>query len=107
MKQKITNKLITYQIEGKVWKVDGPAGWYFLSMEKSLSRHIRKEFFNSEEGWGRLKATLSLRKSNWNSAIWFDTKLECYLVPIKKEIRKIEGITDGTLIRLQVHLTLD
>ncbi len=107
MRSKKTDKLNTYLTEGTVWKVDGPAGWYFLSMEKTLSQLIRTQFSSDEEGWGRLKATLSLPKSSWNSAIWFDTKLECYLIPIKKEIRAIEGITDGTYIQLQFQIASD
>ncbi|MDD4087237.1 MAG: DUF1905 domain-containing protein, partial [Bacteroidales bacterium] len=41
-----------------------------------------------EEGWGRLKATAEIGKSVWKTAIWFDTKHQTYILPLKAEIRK-------------------
>ena len=35
------------------------------------------------EGWGRLKATAKIGNSEWATAIWFDTKINTYLLPLK------------------------
>ena len=45
-----------------------------------------------EEGWGRLKATAKIGNSQWETAIWFDTKRKTYLLPLKADIRKKENI---------------
>jgi hypothetical protein len=41
---------------------------------------------------GRLKATAQIGDSIWKTAIWFDTKLNTYLLPLKAAIRKKELI---------------
>jgi hypothetical protein len=81
-----------YKFKSKVWKYKGAAGWYFVSLPKALSKKIRTQHGLSEEGWGRLKTAAQLGTSQWTTAIWFDTKSNCYLLPIKALVRKKEKI---------------
>jgi len=60
----------------------------FISLPISVSTEIRANLKWQEEGWGRLKVSAKIGNSEWNTAIWFDTKKETYLLPIKAEIRK-------------------
>lgn len=98
MKEIITE----YVFSAKVWKYEGPNGWYFVSVPGEHSKEIRKYHFESEEGWGRLKSIITISESTWKSSIWFDTKHNCYLVPIKADIRRKHGITDGSNIELRI-----
>lgn len=87
----------------KVWKYRGHAGWYFVTLPKALSKKIRVKHGLSEEGWGRLKANVTVGKSKWNSAIWFDTKAQGYLLPLKSLIRKKEKIEIGARVKVKLH----
>ena len=100
-------KKTEYFFQGKVWKHSGPSSWYFVTFPKEISQKIRQDHGKDEEGWGRLKAKLSIGKSVWDSAIWFDTKHDSYIVPIKIKIRKAEGISDGSTIKLNVEFERD
>lgn len=53
-----------------------------------MSKEIRENFRNQEEGWGRLKASAEIDGVKWETAIWYDSKKTTYLLPIKSEIRK-------------------
>jgi hypothetical protein len=57
-----------------------------------MANEIRKNLKFLEEGWGRLKATAKIGNSEWETAIWFDTKHDTYILPLKAEIRKKEKI---------------
>ena len=35
-----------------------------------------------------MKATATIKEIKWDTAIWFDTKMNTYLLPVKSEIRK-------------------
>jgi hypothetical protein len=83
---------IRYGFTEKVWKYDGPAGWHFVSLPGETSTEIRQMLKGQEEGWGRLKATAKVGDSEWKTAIWFDTKSNTYLLPVKAEVRKKEQI---------------
>lgn len=93
-----------YNFKGKVWKYEGAAGWYFVTLPQSLSRAIRKSHGLSEEGWGRLKANASIKDCNWQTAIWFDSKAKSHLLPIKASVRKVVKISIGSSISVTLHL---
>lgn len=80
---------IKYEFSSTVWKHPSPGGWFFISLPKQISEEIRNHFKWQEEGWGRLKVEAQIGNYKWDTAIWFDTKLETYLLPIKAEIRSI------------------
>lgn len=86
---------IKYVFTSKVWKYAAPAGWHFVSLPKELAMEIRENLKWQEQGWGRLKAVAKIGNSEWETAIWFDTKMKTYLLPIKSEIRIKEKIVNG------------
>ncbi len=84
-----------YEFSAKVYRYSASAdmvGWTFVSLPKELSTEIRDNFKHLEEGWGRMKITAQIGNSEWQTAIWFDTKQDIYLLPLKAAIRKKEDI---------------
>lgn len=65
---------------------------------------IRQHLQWQEEGWGRMKAIANLDGHAWETAIWFDTKLNTYLLPIKGLIRKQAGIRAGDTISISISI---
>ena len=90
---------IKYEFSSPMWKYASPGGWFFISVPKLISEEIRKHFKWQEEGWGRLKVRSQIENCKWDTAIWFDTKLETHLLPIKAEIR--------TKLKLEINKNLD
>ncbi len=95
---------IKYSFSEKVWQHSGLGGWYFVSLPENMSKEIREMLRPEEEGWGRLKATVQTGKSEWKTAIWFDSKKNTYLLGLKAEIRKDENIDTGKIITVTVLL---
>lgn len=56
----------------------------FCFLPFDFSKEIRENLQSEEEGWGRLKATAKIGITEWKTAIWYDTKLKTYLLPIKR-----------------------
>jgi len=83
---------LQYQFSGKVWRYAGAGGWHFISLPEPLSVEIRNLLKAEEEGWGRLPATARIGETTWFTAIWFDSKSQTYLLPVKADIRKKEKI---------------
>jgi hypothetical protein len=95
---------IKYHFLEKVWQHASPGGWYFVSLPESISREIREALKQEEEGWGRLKTTAEIGASQWKTAIWFDTRMNTYLLPIKADIRRKEEIDSGKLAEITLWL---
>ena len=89
------NEGIKYEFLAKPYQYLSPedmCGWTFVSLPKKLSSEIRESFKFLEEGWGRMKITAQIGNNQWKTSIWFDTKQDRYLLPLKSEIRKKENI---------------
>ena len=93
-----------YSFKAKMWKYDGSAGRYFVTLPKQLSVKIRKKHGLSEEGWGRLKTIAKIGNTEWKTAIWFDTKAKSYLLPVKAGVRKSEGLNADVLVSVILRL---
>lgn len=95
---------IRYTFSSMVWKHASTGGWFFVSLPIAMSVEIRQQLKWQEEGWGRIKASAIIARSQWSTALWFDTKHQTYLLPIKAEIRKKESIEKDQPIRVQVYI---
>ena len=94
----------SYTFKGKLWKYKAPSAWHFVTLPLSLSTKIRKNHSDSEEGWGRLKALATTGSSSWKTAIWYDTKIKSYLLPIKSPIRKKELLKTGRTLSVKLEI---
>jgi hypothetical protein len=57
-----------------------------------------------EEGWGRLKIKAEVKDLLWDTTIWFDTKQQKYLLPIKAEIRKKGKLEEKDLVMFRIFI---
>lgn len=98
------SKGIQYEFSAAIWQYAGPGGWHFVSLPQVLAKEIRDTLKSEEEGWGRLKAVAAIGNSEWKTAIWFDTKLNTYLLPLKADVRKKEGLTLDSNINITLWI---
>lgn len=101
------NKGIEYSFTAKMWNYSsnvGTCGWYIACLPKEMSKEIRENLKFLEEGWGRLKMTAKIGNTQWETAIWFDTKLQTYLLPLKAEIRKKEKIETDKELEIKIWI---
>lgn len=97
-------KKIPFRFTSTLWKHGSTGGWYFLTVSSDVSDEIRSLFQSEEEGWGRLKVKALIGTTEWDTAIWFDTKLGCYLLPVKSQIRKSEHLAEGGNISAEIWI---
>jgi len=86
--------LLKYEFTGKanLYQEGDVGSWHFVFFPKDLAKEIRGNHKWQEEGWGRMKATVRVGTTEWRTSVWFDTKNDTYLLPVKKEIRRKENI---------------
>ena len=95
---------IKYTFSTAMWKYDSPGGWYFTSLPKTMSKEIRENLQWQEEGWGRMKAIAGIGELVWKTAIWFDTKMDTYILPIKSEIRNKSNLKINQEIEINIWI---
>ena len=98
------NSKIKYEFSEPVWHHPSTGGWHFVSLPKNIAAEIRQNLKSEEEGWGKLKAKARIGTSEWQTAMWFDTKMDTYLLPLKVAIRKKENIEIGMILNVLIIL---
>jgi len=93
----MTDLDITFTAE--LWIYQGKGGWFFVTLPKDESEQIK--FLNSHRrsGWGSVRVTAKIGRSEWKTSIFPDSKAGAYLLPAKSDIRKKEKITAGDKVR--------
>ncbi|RJR14162.1 DUF1905 domain-containing protein [Candidatus Parcubacteria bacterium] len=92
-----------FAIHGKVWKYEGPAGWYFVYVDKKISEKLREEKSAKRVAWGYIQIRAKVGKTSWDTTV-FPTKEGPYLLAIKASVRKKEGIDEGDTVRVACTL---
>lgn len=95
---------IKYDFSAVVWKYGTEGGWYFVSLPKDIAKEIRENLKWQEEGWGRMKAIAQIKDFKWETAIWFDTKLATYILPLKAEVRKKNSVEINQELSLTIFI---
>ena len=88
----------TYKIKSEVWLYPGMVGWHFMSVPKKQSEDIKKRFGAKAKGWGSLPVAVKIGKTSWTTSIFPDKKSGTYLLPLKAQVRKKEGIRQGDMV---------
>ena len=74
-----------FTIKGKVWRYPGPAGWYFVNMNRQDSARIRKMPRVKTVAWGYVRAEAAVGKTVWNTTL-FPAKGGIYMIAIKAAV---------------------
>ncbi len=87
-----------YTFKSEVWLYPGLGGWHFVNVPKKISAQIKK--LGKHYGAGFVKAKVTVGKSTWSTALFPHKESECYLISIKKSIRKKEEILENDSIKV-------
>ncbi|KND48225.1 MAG: hypothetical protein AB201_01345 [Parcubacteria bacterium C7867-006] len=86
-----------FKIYSQVWRWPGDMGWHFVTLPKNLSADIKK--VGKRYGAGFVKVKVTVGKSTWVTALFPHKESESYLLSIKQNIRKKEGIWENDKIK--------
>ena len=96
-----SNGMKSFEVKGKIWRYEDPSGhtggWFFVYVPEALSRNKKKVGFH----FVRVKAALG--KTTWQTAL-FPTKDGPYLLAIKADVRRKEGVGEGDTVRLSCSI---
>lgn len=87
-----------FSVRGKVWKYPGAGGWHFIYIDKKISNELKKKKLR-KVGLGYIPVKVKLGKTEWNTTL-FPSKEGPYLLSIKADVRKREGILEGDSVEI-------
>jgi hypothetical protein len=97
---------VTYEFDAQMWLWDARKtdSWTFVSLPTDLADDILETAGPSARGFGSVRVEVGIGSTVWRTSIFPDSKARTYVLPVKKEVRRSEGVEVGD--RVRVRLTL-
>ncbi len=95
-----------FEFEVPLWRYDGPAAWYFITLPKELGADIKVAFGCMTGGFGSLRVDVVVGGTTWRTSIFPDTHSASYVLPVKASVRKAESLEAGDVVNLRFRILL-
>ena len=93
-----------YKFSGQLWQYDGEAPWCFVTLPAEVSDDIRAESGPAAMAFGSVKVSVTVGGTRWATSLFPDKNLGSYLLPVKKGVRRAEGLEVGSVVEVQLEL---
>jgi len=94
-----------FKFKTEVWLYPAEhAAWHFATVDKKISEKIKDGQQGTRRGFGSVPVEVTVGKTTWETSIFPDKGHGAYVLPIKADVRKKEGIFGGDIITL--HITI-
>ena len=95
---------LNYTFTEDLWMYPGPAAWYFITLPKDIADEIK--FFTSDvkRGWGSVRVRVTVGDTIWKTSIFPAKESGSYVLPVKKDVRKKEGLSAGEPVTLSLKV---
>jgi len=94
-----------YEAQAEIW-VFHTGSWHFVTLPPEFSDGIRMLRGPKTPGFGSVRVTAELGGSTWRTSIFPDSKSGAFVLPIKAEVRKREGVTAGDTVTVAVEIEI-
>ena len=85
-----------------VWEHDGPGGWHFVSLPEACADEVAEHVGGRLSGFGSVRVEALIGATRWTTSLFPDPRRGTYLLPVKKAVRKVEGLVDGSTARVRL-----
>jgi hypothetical protein len=94
-----------YEMQAEIWLYK-TGSWHFVTLPVEFSEGIKTLRGPTSRGWGSVRVKARLGASEWRTSIFPESKSGAFLLPIKAEIRRREGVAAGDTVALVVELEM-
>jgi hypothetical protein len=94
-----------FTFTARLWKYPGKVAWHFVTLPKDESERIKFLTQGEWRGWGSVRVTASVGRTTWKTSVFPDKKADAYLLPVKADVRRKEGIEDGSVVTVSLTLS--
>ena len=93
-----------WEFETELWLYEGDAAWHFITVPAEISDEIEGRTRELRRGFGSVRVHVTVGETTWSTSVFPDSKRGAYLLPVKAEVRRREGLSPGGLVRVGLSL---
>jgi hypothetical protein len=97
---------VIVDFEAELWRWDARRAdsWVFASLPVEVSEEIRELSLGPRRGFGAVRVRVTIGGSTWTTSIFPDSARGCYVLPIKRAVRRAEELEVGDRTAVTVEL---
>jgi hypothetical protein len=95
---------VTFDAELWIWEARRTDSWTFVSLPVEESEDIRNLTGSRTGGFGAVRVEVTIGRTCWRTSIFPDGARQTYVLPIKKAVRRAEGLEAGDTATLTVEV---
>ncbi|WP_309111234.1 DUF1905 domain-containing protein [Saccharothrix sp.] len=96
--------VIEFDAELWIWDARRDDSWTFVSLPVDSSEEIRELVGGARRGFGSVRVRVTVGGTTWSTSIFPDSAQGCYVLPVKRAVRKAESLEAGDVARVSVEL---
>jgi hypothetical protein len=96
--------IVEFDAELWTWDARKADSWVFVSLPADASEEIRELADGPRRGFGAVRVRVTVGDSTWSTSIFPDSASGCYVLPIKRQVRKAEDLEAGDVTSVTVEL---
>ncbi len=98
-----------FSATGPLWlwrssKPDVTAAWHFFTVDGQTSAEIRYATLGRSGGFGSVKVVARIGETLWRTSLFPSKEVGGYMLPIKADVRKREGLAAGDVITVELQV---
>ena len=93
-----------HRFTAPLWRYEGDAAWYFVTVPVDVSDDVRELTEGSRRGFGSVRVRATVGGTTWTTSVFPDSKRGAFLLPVKKAVRSAEGLEDGDDVSVELEL---
>lgn len=94
---------VVFEAELWIWEARRADSWTFVSLPVEESEEIRELSAGSRNGFGSVRVQVRVGATTWRTSIFPDGASGCYVLPVKRAVRKAEGLEAGDVASVTVE----
>jgi hypothetical protein len=95
---------MAYEFRAELWRWPGDAAWIFATLPTEVADDIEDDATSEPRGFGSRRVEVSIGGTTWRTSIFPDAKAGSFLLPVKKDVRRREGIDEGDEVSVRLEL---
>jgi hypothetical protein len=94
--------MVAFDAELWIWDARRGDSWTFVSLPAEASDEIRELAAGPRRGFGSVRVCATIGGSTWTTSIFPDKR--GYVLPVKRAVRKAEGLDAGDTATVTIEL---
>ena len=91
------------EFEARLWEHDSVGAWCFVTVPEELSDDLRLSA-GPPTAFGSIRVEVTLGGSVWATSVFPDKRSGCYVLPVRKAVRRAEDLEVGDTLRVRLEV---